>query len=117
MRRLDRDEADTKGAVPSRPTRAEAAGYLRDPAQLWDDADGSGRKLLAAALFDRIEVLGAQRVNLHPSPSATAQGWAEAWNGLDWLLWSGREDLNLRPHRPERCALPSCATPRPREPV
>ena len=28
--------------------------------------------------------------------------------------WSGREDLNLRPHRPERCALPSCATPRPR---
>ena len=32
------------------------------------------------------------------------------------LLWSGREDLNLRPHRPERCALPSCATPRPKCP-
>src|SRR4030065_2899083 len=28
------------------------------------------------------------------------------------LLWSGREDLNLRLHRPERCALPVCATPR-----
>ena len=27
--------------------------------------------------------------------------------------WSGREDLNLRPRRPERRALPSCATPRP----
>jgi hypothetical protein len=26
--------------------------------------------------------------------------------------WSGREDLNLRPQRPERCALPNCATPR-----
>ena len=26
--------------------------------------------------------------------------------------WSGREDLNLRPRRPERRALPSCATPR-----
>ena len=26
--------------------------------------------------------------------------------------WSGREDLNLRPQRPERCALPGCATPR-----
>jgi integrase len=25
---------------------------------------------------------------------------------------SGREDLNLRLHRPERCALPGCATPR-----
>ncbi len=25
---------------------------------------------------------------------------------------SGREDLNLRPHGPEPCALPDCATPR-----
>ncbi len=25
---------------------------------------------------------------------------------------SGREDLNLRPYRPERYALPDCATPR-----
>jgi hypothetical protein len=28
------------------------------------------------------------------------------------MEWSGREDLNLRPQRPERCALPNCATPR-----
>ena len=28
------------------------------------------------------------------------------------LVWSGREDSNLRPQRPERCALTSCATPR-----
>src|SRR5204863_7906813 len=27
-------------------------------------------------------------------------------------LRSGREDLNLRPHGPEPCALPDCATPR-----
>ena len=26
--------------------------------------------------------------------------------------WSGREDSNLRPLRPERSALPGCATPR-----
>ena len=31
-----------------------------------------------------------------------------------FAVWSGREDSNLRPHRPERCALPSCATPRQR---
>ena len=30
--------------------------------------------------------------------------------------WSGREDLNLRPRRPERRALPGCATPRPKRP-
>src|ERR1700749_3064384 len=27
---------------------------------------------------------------------------------------SGRPDLNRGPHRPERCALPGCATPRER---
>ena len=30
--------------------------------------------------------------------------WFSAgYSGIDW---SGREDLNLRPQRPERCALP-----------
>ena len=28
------------------------------------------------------------------------------------LFWSRRQDLNLRPHGPEPCALPDCATPR-----
>ncbi len=27
--------------------------------------------------------------------------------------WSGRLDLNQRPHDPQSCALPGCATPRP----
>lgn len=27
--------------------------------------------------------------------------------------WSGRPDLNRRPHAPQACALPGCATPRP----
>jgi hypothetical protein len=29
------------------------------------------------------------------------------------LLWSGREDLNLRPPEPHSGALPDCATSRP----
>ena len=29
--------------------------------------------------------------------------------------WSGRQDLNLRPHAPQACALPGCATSRPTE--
>ena len=33
-------------------------------------------------------------------------------SGTTRLVWSGREDLNLRPLRPERSALPGCATPR-----
>src|SRR5437868_11133395 len=31
--------------------------------------------------------------------------------------WSGREDLNLRLHGPEPCALPGCATPRRDRPI
>src|SRR5450755_2099060 len=33
------------------------------------------------------------------------------------FLISGRPDLNRGPHRPERCALPGCATPRRRAAV
>ena len=31
---------------------------------------------------------------------------------VPFFLWSGCRDLNPGPHRPERCALPGCATPR-----
>src|SRR5882757_2885596 len=30
--------------------------------------------------------------------------------------WSGRRDLNSRPHAPQACALPGCATSRPSRP-
>src|SRR6202030_4513644 len=30
--------------------------------------------------------------------------------------WSGRRDLNSRPHAPQACALPGCATSRPQRP-
>ena len=41
---------------------------------------------------------------------AAGKKWAGP--GKAGPLWSGREDLNLRPQRPKRCALPGCATPR-----
>lgn len=31
---------------------------------------------------------------------------------ISQIIKSGREDLNLRPHDPQPCALPSCATSR-----
>jgi site-specific recombinase XerD len=49
----------------------------------------SGRKLLAEALFERIEVLGARKVRLHPSASAKAQGWDRAWNGARLVVMVG----------------------------
>ena len=67
---------------------------------------------LAESLFERIEVLGLQTMHVEPTAAAVRRGLARHFVRMRWL-WSGREDLNLRPHRPERCALPSCATPRP----
>ena len=38
--------------------------------------------------------------------SATTMLW------LISLFWSGEQDLNLRPHAPQTCTLPDCATTR-----
>ena len=36
----------------------------------------------------------------------------EVSENVDRKKWSGRVDLNHRPHAPQACALPCCATPR-----
>jgi hypothetical protein len=57
------------------------------------------------------------RCRSHPAP-CPIQWWNlsarrnDEPHGRASLVWSGREDLNLRPLRPERSALPGCATPR-----
>jgi len=89
MRRLDQEEGSARAMRATGPTPAEAVDYLRDLAALWDGADGSGRRLLAEALFERIDVLGATRVHLRPSASAQAQGWAQAWDGARLVVMVG----------------------------
>ena len=52
---------------------------------------------------------GGAELTQHRAPPV----WGSARLSLSFPTFqSGREDLNLRPHRPERCALPVCATPR-----
>ena len=89
MRRLDHDERAAQATNAEVPTAAEAAAYLGDLARLWEEAEGTGRKQLAEALFERIDVLGTRTVQLHPSASATAQGWAAAWNGARLVVMVG----------------------------
>ena len=89
MRRLDQDEAEAQVTQADLPTAAEATEYLGDLPRLWEEAEGSGRRLLAEALFERIDVLGAGKVHLHPSASARAQGWAEAWDGARLVVMVG----------------------------
>ena len=89
MRRLDHEESEAQEAHADVPTAAEAMAYLQDLPHLWEEAEGSGRRLLAEALFERIDVLGARKVHVHPSASARAQGWAEAWNGARLVVMVG----------------------------
>jgi hypothetical protein len=71
------------------PTAEEAVDSLRELPKLWGDAKPDGRKLLAEALMDRIDVLGTGKVKLHPSASAKAQGWDRAWNGARLVVMVG----------------------------
>jgi hypothetical protein len=80
----DRDDSRQAGAGGS---RRSASSCVTSPAV--DEAEPSGGKLLAEALFERIDVLGARKVKLHPSASAQAQGWAEAWNGARLVVLIG----------------------------
>jgi DNA invertase Pin-like site-specific DNA recombinase len=89
MRTLDQEEQRARGAAPEGPTADEATESLRELPKLWDDAEPSGRKLLAEALFERIDVLGAGKAKLHPSASAKAQGWDVAWNGARLVVMVG----------------------------
>ena len=108
MRRLDQDEAEAQVTQADLPTAAEAVEYLGNLPQLWEEAEGSGRRLLAEALFDRIDVLGAGKVHLHPSASSRAQGWAEAWDGARLVVMVGargdKPPLGTLMSRP-RCPL------------
>jgi hypothetical protein len=102
MRRLDREETEAMAMNADVPTPAEAVEYLRDLPQLWDEAEGSGRRQLAEALFERIDVLGARKLHVHPSAAAKAQGWAEAWNGARLVVMVGARGL-APTHRHQSC--------------
>jgi hypothetical protein len=80
MDELDRRERrlsdqDEGGEVPPEV----AAGYLMELPDTWRKAEGGrGRQLLAAALFDRIEVLGLREATVHVSAEAARHGLAAA---------------------------------------
>jgi hypothetical protein len=87
-----------------------AVRYVRELPKTWRNAEGGkGRQLLASALFDRIDVLGISEATVHLSAHGrqTRPRDGIANGDANTRKWSGREDLNLRPQRPERCALPS----------
>jgi len=79
MARLD---AEAAAAVvrPSRiPTAAEARAYLESLPDLWAKTSDAGRHAIAEAVFERIDVLGANDFTFALTAQARARGWDAAF--------------------------------------
>ncbi len=105
MAAIDREQAAAEHPVPAEAVPADvAARYVRELPETWRRAEGgTGPRLLATALFDRIEVLGIREATVHLSVHAVRHGLAAALgilvdgrgergehDDIDWLRVRGR---------------------------
>ena len=75
-------DAEAAAAVvrPSRiPTAAEARAYLESLPDLWAKTSDAGRRAIAEAVFERIDVLGANDFTFALTAQARARGWDAAF--------------------------------------
>jgi hypothetical protein len=108
MAGLDHEESAADHPTPTEAVPADVAvRYVRELPETWRKAEGgTGRQLLASALFSRIEVLGIAEATVHLSAHAVRHGLAAALPAElgSTRKWSGREDLNRSvPHRGSCC--------------
>jgi DNA invertase Pin-like site-specific DNA recombinase len=80
MERLDREEAQAREPRVLQGVPAKAAvRYLRDLKRAWRMADGGdGRRMVAQALFESIDVLGLRTMRVRLTRDAVAHGFAAA---------------------------------------
>jgi hypothetical protein len=79
MARLDA-EAEAARQRPSRtPTATEARAYLESLPELWERTSDAGRKAIAEAVFERIDVLGVTDFTFTLTAHAKARGWDAAF--------------------------------------
>jgi hypothetical protein len=92
MANLDREESAADHPRVTEAIPAEVAvRYVRELPETWRQADGGpGRRLLASALFDRIEVLGIREATVHLSAHALRHGLAAALPAELGILVNGR---------------------------
>lgn len=104
MARLDREESAAANPTHTEAIPADVAvRYVRELPETWRKAEGgSGRQLLASALFSRIEVLGIKEATVHLSEHAVRHGLAAALPAEMRILvnWSGREESQRRYRSP-----------------
>ena len=72
---------DPDGRVLAPPLAQEVEEYLADLPGLYDAAEPATQKRMLQALFERIEVLGSNRVWLEPSTEAEERGLGPLFTG------------------------------------
>jgi hypothetical protein len=79
MARLDTEEREARQVREAAGVPADvAARCLRDLAMTWREAEGGrGRRMLAEALFERIDARGFREATLLLTDTAIAHGFAE----------------------------------------
>ena len=79
MRRLDAEEAVTRGTPPEVIPAAQVVAYLKSLPETWRRATGGrGRRMLAETLFSGIRVSGFREIEFELTPQGAALGLAEA---------------------------------------
>ena len=97
MARLDAEQREASRHRELEGVPADVAvRYLRELSATWMKADGGpGRRMLAEALFERIDVLGAREATIRPTDAAVAYGFAAAIpDRLDVTVGYGRGERN-----------------------
>jgi site-specific DNA recombinase len=78
MARLDAQEAEARRELePEVVPAPDAHRYLQELPATWralENGEGPGRRMLAEALFDRLDVLGFRELVAHPTAHAVARG-------------------------------------------
>ena len=93
MARLDLEEAEARRPLQPDGIPADVAvGYLRELDVTWRKAEGGpGRRMLAEALFERIDALGFREATLRLTEEALAHGFAAVIpDRLDLTVGYGR---------------------------
>ena len=79
LARLDAEAESARERPSRRPTAAEARAYLESLPELWANTSDAGRKAIAEAVFERIDVLGARDFTFTLTAAAKARGWDAAF--------------------------------------
>ena len=89
----DVDAADDPGG---RLAAAEARGYLESLPELWAKTSDAGRHAIAEAVFERIDVLGANDFSFTLTAHAKAHGWDAAFGAGDQSISIGQSGRGER---------------------